>query len=264
MIVAIANRKGGTGKTTTAVNLAAEWAVAGYATLLVDLDTQGHAALGVGCGQPRPDRPGIHRIFHDPEFPLQAALLETGIDSLTLLPADPNYLGDGDSADSLRLARAFKAAKLDQHFDRIVLDTPPTLDTVLINALSVAQGIIAPFVPHHLAGVAVRQLAKLFYRIATQENPGLSHFSLVPVMLDRRLNLHQRVIGGLRHQFGKQRLMRGIRNNISLAEAFEQGLPARLYAPRSPGAMDYKLLSSEIDALWNDKPTSNPRLKGTL
>ncbi len=256
MIVAVANRKGGTGKTTTAVNLAAEWAAQGHSTLLVDLDTQGHAALGVGCArQLRPGR-GVHQVFREPSAALEPLLIETPCEGLTLLPADPDYSGDGGEQDPLRLWRALAGAGLMERFSRIVLDTPPTLGAVLINALATARGVLAPFVPHHLAGVAVRQLARLFFRVATGDNPGLRHFALLPVMIDPRLKLHRRVVEGLGRQFGERRLLRGIRTSIRLAEAFEQGRPIRDFAPRSSGAMDYCLLAAELDAQWAENTTT--------
>ncbi len=257
MIVAVANRKGGTGKTTTAVNLAAEWAAAGHPTLLIDLDTQGHASLGVGCGDRLRPGYGVHRVLHEEGYPLEQDLLETGMADLCLLPPDPGDEGASAEVEPARLCHALQRAGLTERFRRIVLDTPPTQDAVLFNALGTANGVLAPFVPHHLAGEAVRRLAALFYRAATRDNSRLRHFGLLPVMVDTRIRLHRRVLEGLRRQFGRDRMFRGIRNNIRLAEAFEQGCPIRLHAPRSSGAMDYCLLAGEIESQWTVDAVSN-------
>lgn len=253
----MANRKGGTGKTTTAVNLAAELASAGYRTLLVDLDTQCHASLGLGYGIQSSRQAGVHQIFHHAGFQIDTIIRQTPIDSLSLLPADPDYAGNVVCNDIQCLAIAFQNAGVTQRFEHVILDTPPTQDIVMLNALFTAQGVLAPFIPHHLAGIAIRQMAKLFYRVATYENTELHQFGLLPVMLDRRMKLHRRVISGLTRQFGRQRIFRGIRSNIQLAESFEQGQPIRNYAPRSPGAMDFHLLADEIREQWIKSTTSS-------
>jgi len=248
-VVAITNRKGGTGKTTTAVNLAAQWGSQGYKTLLIDLDTQGHAAIGVGCRQFRQHSESIQQLFQQSAASLSQLIIQTPIKNVWLAPADTEF--ESTKFDVSILRQALSTDVIKQSYQRIIIDTPPTLDSLLISGLVAADGVIVPFVPHHLAEVGVKQLAKLFYQVATQYNSNLLLLGLLPVMYDRHIKLHQRVIQALGKQFGQQRILRGIRSNIKLAEAFESGLPIAEFAPKSTGNMDYQLMAEEVGLLFN-------------
>ncbi|CAK0766522.1 chromosome partitioning protein [Gammaproteobacteria bacterium] len=250
LIVSISNRKGGTGKTTTAVNLAAEWANRGLRTLLVDLDSQGHAALGVGV-IPTRNQPTVHRIFQDPEFSLIQAICPSVVEHLAVVPADQTFEHSAPpTTDLLLLRRQLDRPEVRERFDLVVLDTPPSLDFLLMNALAAAQGVLIPLLPHHLAGEGVKQLARLFFKIASTVNPDLKLFGLLPVMVDLHINLHRAVIAETSRQFGAARLLRAIRIDIRLAEAFAAQRPIRMFSPKSRGAMDYQLLASELLTLW--------------
>ncbi len=249
LIVAVANRKGGTGKTTTAVNVAAEWASHGYRTLLVDLDSQAHAGYGVGCAEPGRDGPFVHGMFCDSQFEFSKVIRSTPIDHLWLAPADRNFEEteiDG-RAEVLRLHLADET--IGSRFDRVVLDTPPTLDIASVSALASANAVLVPFLPHFLSEVGVGQLARLFYKVATRYNRGLRLLALLPVMMNRRTNLHRHVLNKLKQQFGERKMMQGIRTNVQLAEAFAAGRPVRHYAPKSRGATDYRDLVRELEDL---------------
>ncbi|MBT8763069.1 ParA family protein [Desulfohalobiaceae bacterium Ax17] len=250
LIVAIANRKGGTGKTTTAVNLAAEWARQGKKCLLIDLDTQGHAGWGLGFKDIRKFDLYAHDMFHDPQFRLHTAVHKTVFENLYFVPANLDFQTSKANPDNLILKRQLADLLAHQTFARIILDTPPTLDLILVNALAAAHGVLIPFLPHYLAGIGVRQMARLFYQVATNYNKELRLIGLFPVMFDRRIKMHQQVIRELTAQFGQQRILRGIRTNVRLAEAFAAGQPVSHYAPKSPGAMDYHLLAEELETLW--------------
>jgi len=247
LTLAITNRKGGSGKTTTAVNLAAEWGRQGHRVLLIDLDSQGHAAIGVGCRAARRSEEHVHQLLHRPELALMDVVQLTPIRNVCLAPANTDFCAQELPVSILKQALQSEAVAM--AFDRVVLDTPPTMDSVLISALVAAHSVLVPFVPHHLSAVGVRQLAKLFYKVATLHNPDLRLLGLLPIMMDRKLKLQQRVMADLGQQFGRERILRGIRSNIKLAEAFEAGEPIFSYAPRSSGAMDYQLMAEEIELL---------------
>lgn len=249
LTVVIANRKGGTGKTTTAVNLAAEWGEQGFRTLLIDLDTQGHAAIGLGCAELRYRAGTVHDIFRNPQYAIMRAVYKTPVRNVWLVPADTDFMSQ--DVNPLRLRHALSDREVIEGFDRIVVDTPPTLDGLLINGLVTAHGVVVPFVPHHLVGVGVRQLTRLFYQVATRHNPGLKLLGLLPIMYDRRIRLHRRLLDDLGRQYGNQRVLRGIRSNIKLAEAFEAEQPVVKYAPRSAGCMDYRLMARELEVFFN-------------
>ncbi len=249
LTLAIANRKGGTGKTTTAVNLAAEMALRGKKTLLIDLDTQGHAGWGLGFKDLRQFPFFSHHIFDDPRFDFNKAVYETEFNNLYLSPANLDFVNMAKEFDELRLHKAMQA--LQGEFERVIIDTPPTLDMFLITALCAAQAIIIPFQPHFLAAVGVKQMSRLFYQTATRHNKNLKLLGLVPVMFDRRINMHKQVISEITRLFGQRRILRGIRNNVRLAEAFEAGKPIHFFAPKSIGAMDYHLLSEDLEIMLN-------------
>jgi len=245
-VVAIANRKGGAGKTTTAVNLAAGWSQQGYKTLLIDLDTQGHSSIGVGREDLRQEVEAIHSIFGE-RYDLKKIIQITAFDNLWIAPADTTYFVK--DIDSFRLSKVIKEARQLFRFERVVIDTPPSFDGLLLNGLVAADSVVVPFLPHRLAEIGVKQLARLFYKVSIQYNSPTQLAGLLPVMYERKLNLHKRVVTSLTEQFGKNKMLRGIRNNIKVAEAFEQGCPICCYAPSSAGCMDYQLMLDELDII---------------
>ncbi|WP_404419921.1 ParA family protein [Marinospirillum sp.] len=241
-ILAISNRKGGTGKTTTAVNLAAELAARQYRVLLVDTDSQGHCALGLGIRW-RPGQPNLHDLFSDRPPSLQEVILKTATPGLDLVAANTRFEGLWGTEDTGILKRALEEA---QDYDFILLDTPPSVDLVLINALTAASGVLIPAVPHHLGAEGVRQLTQLFYRVASRDNPGLKLLGIVPVMADPQVPGHREVVEELKKAFGPGRMLRGVRRDQRLAEAFAAGQPIRQYAGRSRGAMDYFMMTEQL------------------
>jgi len=243
-IIVVTNRKGGTGKTTTAVNLAAEFTASGERVLLIDLDTQSHCALGLGV---RLDagRSTAHGVLQG-RVGLGEAVLKTGWEGLDLVPADPDFQHGMMPNDDRVLARALEESAMAERYDRILIDSPPSLDGLLFNALAVAHWALIPFVPHPLAGEGVRQLARVFFRVAMNSNADLRLLGLLPVMLDPRIGQHRKVCDQVTAQFGRDRLLGGIRNDIKLAESFAAGRPIRDYAPRSRANQDYQAAFAAI------------------
>lgn len=258
-VLMVCNRKGGTGKTTTAVNLAAELAARERRVLLVDLDTQGHAALGVGLPAPEKGTPTVHGLFGDPDRRLADAVRPTGYDRLWAAPADPLFDGIGVPGDPGRLARELRGADMAEAFDIVVLDTPPSLDIVSTNAMVAAHDVLIPVVPHALGLEGVHQLIRLIFRTASDANPDLRLLGLLPVMLDARVNLHRTIMQEIVKHFGAMRVFRGIRSDIRLAEAFHARQPIRAFAPKCRGALDYHHLADELARHWAGTP---PRERG--
>ncbi|HLN24416.1 MAG TPA: ParA family protein [Patescibacteria group bacterium] len=248
-VLTVSNRKGGSGKTTTAVNLAAEWANRGWRVLVVDLDTQGHAGFGLGI-TPLKGAATAHDIFRDDGFDIRGAIVPCAWANLWCAPADFLFEGTDGPKDPGRLAAQLRQPDIAARYDIIILDTPPALDQVLVNAMSAADGVLIPMLPHALSAEGVKQLSRLFYRISTTSNPNLKLIGLVPIMYNARLNHHQSVVSDIARQFGAERVMRGIRVDTKLAEAFAARQPIRISAPRSHGALDYFLLADELAQLW--------------
>jgi len=248
-VLVVTNRKGGTGKTATAVNLAAELAARGERVLLVDLDTQGHCAVGLGI-QVKKGEPTVHGLFASGS-PLLPALRESAWDQLHLLPADTLFEHGSGSRDESLLRHALHAEGLHERYDTIVLDTPPSLDILLLNALHAADWVLVPFLPHFLAGEGVRQLARVLFRVASSRpDKGLRLVGFLPIMCDTRIGQHKKVSGSVAQQFGASRMLPGIRNDIRVAESFAAGKPVRYFAPKTRAAEDYQTATAILLERW--------------
>lgn len=244
-VVVVTNRKGGTGKTTTAVNVAAEFAARGLKVLVIDLDTQGHCAVGLGIAVKRGE-PTVHHLFDYKGFKLSDAVRATEWPNLHLAPANPLFEHNISNKDYWALVRAFKEEKLREVYDLIILDTPPSLDSLMMNALLAGSHVLIPFVPHPLASEGIKNLARILFKVSSGPNPGLKLLALLPIMISNRVRQHGLVKEGISKQFGDRRLLSGIRRDIKLAEAFAYRKPIREYAPKSRGAEDYAIATKEI------------------
>lgn len=241
-VIAVCNRKGGAGKTTTSVNLAAEFAALGWRVLLVDLDSQGHCAVGLGV-KVRSGSLTVHGLFTNPQAQLLDTVYATAFENLSLAPADQLFEHGSGVRDELRLAQALAKEDIASRFDVVVIDTPPSLDLLLLNALSAANWVLVPYVPHPLSFEGVRQLMRVLFKVMSKQNPGLKILGFLPMIAADHIRQHRIVTGDVARQFGAARVLSGIRSDIKLAEAFGAGRPIRYYAANSRGAQDFYDLS---------------------
>lgn len=244
-IIAVANRKGGAGKTTVSVNLAAELAHLGLRVLLVDLDSQGHCAVGLGM-KVSPGDATAHTLFADPQANLNAAMRPSPFANLALVPADQTFEHGSGVRDERRLARALAEADIAGRFDLVILDTPPSLDILLLNALHAAHWVLVPYVPHHLSFEGIRQLMRVLFKVMSGANPNLKVLGFLPTMAAEHIRQHKSINGEVSRQFGAHRLLPGIRSDIRLVEAFAAGKPVRHFAPGCRGAQDFAQLASDL------------------
>lgn len=248
-VIAVANQKGGVGKTTTAVNVSACLALAGKRVLLLDIDPQGNATSGIGL-----EKRQIKLCIYDAlinELPLQKVVQKTSVDNLDVVPATIQLAGAEielvpTMSREVRLRRVLEAIR--PHYDYVIIDCPPSLGLLTINALTAADTVLVPIQCEYYALEGLSQLTNTVKLVQKHLNSALRYEGVLLTMYDSRTNLAAQVAEEVHKYFGSKVFRSVIPRNVRLSEAPSHGQPIIVYDERSKGAETYIELAKEVIA----------------
>lgn len=246
-IIAIANQKGGVGKTTTAVNLSACLALVGEKVLAIDIDPQGNATSGLGI-----DRKKVSGSIYDVlinDIPVETVVYPTRVEGLSVIPATIDLAGaEIELVPAISRENKLKKAlgPLRDEYDFIIIDCPPSLGLLTINALTAADSLLIPIQCEYYALEGLSQLMNTFKLVQNHLNPSLSIEGVLLTMFDGRTNLAIQVVEEVKRFFRGKVYRTIVARNVRLSEAPSHGLPINLYDPKSKGAESYAELAKEV------------------
>jgi chromosome partitioning protein len=247
-VVAVANQKGGVGKTTTAINVATSIALSGRRVLLIDVDPQGNLTSGIGLKGQKPEQGTVYEALMT-DAPAQAFVIPARIENLFAIPADRNLTGAEIELVSMprrehRLKRIVD--ELRDQFDDIFIDSPPSLGLLTLNALVAADAVLIPLHCEYFALEGLADLVGTMRLVRTALNPALDIEGVLLTMYDDRTNLGQLVARDVREFFKEKVFDTIIPRNVRLGEAPSHGMPAVVYDVKSRGAAAYLALAKEL------------------
>jgi len=259
-IIAVANQKGGVGKTTTAVNLAACLAIADQNVLLIDIDPQGNATTGLGLPKADGDTDNIYTALMQGAI-TPSMIFDTAVDKLKAIPSTTDLYGAEIELVSFE-RREYRVSelisKISGQFDFVLIDCPPSLGILTLNAFTAADSVLAPIQTEYYALEGLSQLVKTISRVRDAFNPTLKLEGLLFTMVDGRTTLSNQVMEEVKLHFGELVFKTVIPRNIRLSEAPSHGKPIILYDPKSKGADAYIDLAYELIERNNGLRTKKP------
>ena len=245
--IAIANQKGGVGKTTTTINLSACLAEAGQKVLVVDIDPQGNTTSGFGIDKENLENTVYEMILE--ETAIDNCIIKNVVENLDLLPSNVNLAGaeiDLIGVDNREYILKNKISSVAENYDYIIIDCPPSLTMLTVNAMTTADTVLVPIQCEYYALEGLSQLMHTIDLVKSRLNPELEMEGVVFTMYDARTNLSLQVVENVKANLKQTIYKTIIPRNIRLAEAPSHGMPINLYDPKSAGAESYRLLAEEV------------------